>query len=53
MVCFLFSKEECHCLKLETGGPPYLEKRKSLTKAVCVLLMLIIADEVNSEIHIC
>lgn len=49
MVSFFFSKEECRCLKLETGGPPYWEKRKNLTKAVCVLLMLIIVavDKVN------
>lgn len=54
MVCFLFSKEECPCLKLETGGPPYLEKRKNLTKAVCVLLMLIIVavDKVNSDLKL-
>lgn len=55
MICFLFSEEECRCLKLETGGPPYLEKRKNLTKAVFVLLMLIIVavDKVNSECHGC
>lgn len=53
IVCFFFSKEECRCLKLETGGLLYLEKRKNLTKAVCVLVMLIIVavDKVNSELH--
>lgn len=49
-VCFLSSEEECPCLKLETGGPQHLEKRKNLIKAVCVLLMLITVAKVKSEL---
>lgn len=41
------SEEECPCLKLETGGPQHLEKRKNLIKAVCVLLMLITVAKIK------